>query len=137
MLFIALFSNIYHGEHIYNNYLVLKFIPTIKTNKYLHMIEVWLTIQLKFIPTIKTIYFSFDLRCESVTYDVINCVLFELIKYNTLLSINVYDWSSLIMINIKETAVWLIDEVIVLKKLCILSRMICQHSLGLISIYNQ
>ena len=33
MLFIALFSNIYRGEHIYDNHLVLKFIPTIKTKK--------------------------------------------------------------------------------------------------------
>ena len=32
MLFIALFSNIYQGVHIYNH-LILKFIPTIKTNK--------------------------------------------------------------------------------------------------------
>ena len=37
MLFIALFSNIYHGEHIYDNHLVLKFIPTIKTNKCLYI----------------------------------------------------------------------------------------------------
>ena len=54
MLFIALFSNIYRGEHIYDNHLVLKFIPT--TSVYIiYMIELWLTIQLKFIPTIKTI----------------------------------------------------------------------------------
>ena len=33
MLFIASFSNIYQGEHIYGNHLVLKFIPTIKTVK--------------------------------------------------------------------------------------------------------
>ena len=52
MLFIALFNNIYRGEHIYDNHLVLKFIPTIKT--YIYMIELWLTIQLKFISTIKT-----------------------------------------------------------------------------------
>ena len=57
MLFIALFSNIYQGEHIYDNHLVLKFIPTIKTNEclYIYTIKLWLTIQLKFIPTIETI----------------------------------------------------------------------------------
>ena len=35
MLFIALFINIYRGEHIkfYDNHLVLKFIPTIKNIK--------------------------------------------------------------------------------------------------------
>ena len=37
MLFIALFSNIYQGEHIYDSYLVLKFIPTIKTNKCIYI----------------------------------------------------------------------------------------------------
>ena len=37
MLFIALFNNIYRGEHIYDNHLVLKFIPTIKTNKCLYI----------------------------------------------------------------------------------------------------
>ena len=55
MLFIALFSNIYQGEHIYDNHLVLKFIPTINKCLYIYMIELWLTIQLKFIPTIKAI----------------------------------------------------------------------------------
>jgi len=36
ILFIALCSNMYHGEHIYDNHLVLKFIPTIKTHKCLY-----------------------------------------------------------------------------------------------------
>ena len=39
MIFIALFSNIYQGEHIYDNHLVLKFIPTIKTNKCLYIYD--------------------------------------------------------------------------------------------------
>ena len=43
-LFIALFSNIYLGEIISDNYSVLKFIPTIKTNKCLYnMIELCLS----------------------------------------------------------------------------------------------
>ena len=55
-LFIALFSNIYLGEIISDNHSVLKFFPTIKTNKYLYnMIELCLSKQLKFIPTIKTL----------------------------------------------------------------------------------
>ena len=71
MLFIALFSNIYGGEHFYENHLNLKFIPTIKTNKclYIYMIELWLTIQLKFIPTIKTVkatYIKVWARCAYI-----------------------------------------------------------------------
>ena len=37
MLFIALFCNIYQGEHIHDNHLVLKFIPTINAYIYIYI----------------------------------------------------------------------------------------------------